>query len=106
MNIQELLNHLSEIKSTLGNGLVGQRLSNEGQVLSNNIQQSFPFLKRNPTINDLVNSFGMVGAIRKPEDIAVNLFGNKTVNKVIDDANFDRFNKAYAKHMPLKMISL
>lgn len=63
MNIQNLLDHLSEVKDTLSNGLVGQRLANEGQVISNNIQQSFPFLRPNPTIDDLVNSLGMSGSI-------------------------------------------
>ena len=65
--IQDLLDHINEVGSTLGHGLVGQRLRDYGQQFSANTQRQLPMLKPKPTIEDLVNSgfnVGGVGAIK------------------------------------------
>jgi hypothetical protein len=56
MNIQELLDHIYEVKDTLSNGLVGQRASAYANNFNNNLQTNFPALKANPTIDDIVNT--------------------------------------------------
>ena len=67
MNIQELLDHIYEVKDTLSNGLVGQRTNDYANNFNNNLQTIFPALKANPTIDDIVNTglnVGGIGAIK------------------------------------------
>ena len=67
MNIQDLLDHYNEVKSTLQNGLVGRRVRDYTDNFNSNLQANFPALNSNPTLDDIVNTglnVGGVGAIK------------------------------------------
>jgi hypothetical protein len=82
MNIQDLLDHIYEVKDTLSNGLVGQRASAYANNFNNNLQTNFPALRANPTIDDIVNTglnVGGVGTVKKyvPPNVFDRLMKNK-----------------------------
>jgi hypothetical protein len=86
MNIQDLLDHIYEVKDTLSNGLVGQRANDYANNFNNNLQTNFPALKANPTIDDIVNTglnIGGIGSIRTPKDMFSHI-GNPSM----DDGTF------------------
>ena len=52
--IQDLLDHINEVGSTLGHGLVGQRLRDYEDNLSQHTQRVIPILKPHPTTDDVI----------------------------------------------------
>ena len=52
--IQDLLDHINEVGSTLGHGLVGQRAKAYEDNLSQYTQRVIPILKPHPTTDDVI----------------------------------------------------
>lgn len=62
--IQDLLDHMSEVKDTMSNGLVGQRARDYAANFNHVVKNSLPAItKPNPTVDDLISTGLNVGGL-------------------------------------------